>query len=179
MERKEDFWDSGEPFWQTQQEGMGQKQSRQAGQGPWLQGRGDQKSPVWTEIVLESSGITRLSSTHHLCPSSNCLFCLAASTKRPFTPHRLPLCHLIILLNLPFIQREHPACTCTFDSLQLPSWSGIHYPAVTMPDCDSTATCRLLIYTYRCGPGTLNRAVYMQRRGQHYKHGMAKDAYSL
>lgn len=35
-----------------------------------------------------------------------------------------------------------------------------------MSDCDSRATYRLLIYMYRCGPGTMNAAVNTQQKGQ-------------
>lgn len=35
-----------------------------------------------------------------------------------------------------------------------------------MPGCDSRLTYMLLIYEYRCGPGTLNAAIYPQQKGQ-------------
>lgn len=55
---------------------------------------------------------------------------------------------------------------CTVSSSTQLSWSCLYYPAVMMPECDSRATCRLLIYTYWCGPGTLSTAVYIQPKGQ-------------
>lgn len=59
-------------------------------------------------------------SSHHLCPSFR-LFCLAVATAWPFTPCRLPLCHLTILLNLDVIQHEHTLCICVRFTPVLPS----------------------------------------------------------
>lgn len=109
MERKEDFEIRKSPL-AEKTSWNGAKAITADSRGQWLQGCMDNKSPAWTEIVLENSRIIQMHSAHHACLYFTCLFCPSVFTKWPFTPHRLPSCHVIMLLNLHVIQCEHTAC---------------------------------------------------------------------
>lgn len=75
MERKEDFEIRKSPLAEKTRRN-GAKAITADSRCQWLQGCMDNKSPAWTEIVLENSRIIQMPSAHQPCPYFPCLFCL-------------------------------------------------------------------------------------------------------